>query len=172
MRKQLYIILIYILCSTIILCSCKCQYVDKCFGCYICLPVCDGVQDENWETDRELGVYINETDKTCSLAKGPIPSKKVDMDELVIPEKFANVYTVIEIQEYAFYEYQVKNIRLPASILKIGKKIIYGCDKLETIYFKGTIEQWFYIDKDPSWDEGSSNFTIECIDGTIPKEWA
>ena len=169
MKKYLYLIFIYIICSSIILCSCKFQYIDKCFGCYVCLPICSGLQEDNWETDREIGVYINYTDRTCILAKGPIPSEKVDMEELVIPKKFANVYTIVEIEEYAFYEYRVKSIRLPNSIMKIGKKIIYGCDKLETIYFEGTMEQWLSIKKDDNWDEGSPNYTIICTDGSLEK---
>ena len=54
--------------------------------------------------------------------------------------------------------------------LKIGKKIIYGCDKLKTIYFEGTMEQWLSIKKADNWDEGSSNYTIICTDGSLEKD--
>lgn len=49
----------------------------------------------------------------------------------------------VYINEGAFsYNHWVNVVRIPKSVLMIGKSAFYGCDSLTDVYYTGTKEQW------------------------------
>ncbi len=49
----------------------------------------------------------------------------------------------VYINEGAFsYNHWVNEVRIPKSVLMIGKSAFYGCDNLTDVYYAGTKEQW------------------------------
>ena len=61
----------------------------------------------------------------------------------------------------------LKELTLPAGILCLGKKILDITD-VETVSFKGTVEQWRAIEKPDDWFGADQSCTVICIDGEIP----
>ena len=63
----------------------------------------------------------------------------------------------------------LKEISLPSSINKIMSSAFDSCTSLKSIAFKGTVDQWIFIDKVNSWDYNIPLYTIYCTNGTISK---
>ena len=61
----------------------------------------------------------------------------------------------------------LKELTLPAGILCLGKKILDVTD-VETVSFKGTVEQWRAIEKPDDWFGADQSCPGICIDGEIP----
>ena len=62
---------------------------------------------------------------------------------------------------------RLTNIVIPDSVTKIGMYAFVGCNSLESINFTGTKAQWYAIEKEYSCTD---LYTVNCTDGTIPKE--
>lgn len=58
------------------------------------------------------------------------------------------------------------NITIPNSVTSIGDAF-YGCSKLNSIAFDGTVEQWNAIEKDYYWNSGVPATKVVCSDGTV-----
>lgn len=72
--------------------------------------------------------------------------------------------------EYAFaYCSELESVRINNSISELKMGTFQDCKSLKDIYFDGTHEEWNSIIKDPGWDDGTSNYTIHCIDQDISK---
>ena len=63
--------------------------------------------------------------------------------DIVIPDAF-NGLPVREIGEYAFYGCtDITSISISAGVTSIGYYAFYGCSSLNTVYYAGSIENWF-----------------------------
>lgn len=94
--------------------------------------------------------------------------------ELVLPNG------VEEIDGLAFNCPNLTTVTLPSSIKRfksvtytnvydmetITKSLIFG-SKIETIYFDGTMNEWYAIDKDTNWSPEGKRVTIICHDGQL-----
>ena len=70
----------------------------------------------------------------------------------------------------------LESISIPDTVTSISCCVFCNSDKLISIYYSGTKEQWNNIDKDvwaydkdAGWDYRTSQYTIYCTDGEIPK---
>ena len=62
----------------------------------------------------------------------------------------------------------LKTISIPQSVNYIGAQVFYMSPNIETIYYDGTIADWYWIVKNNNWNaKTESVFTIICTDGTI-----
>lgn len=59
----------------------------------------------------------------------------------------------------------VEEIYLPDTIRTIKPNAFRGCKKLRRIYYSGTEQQWLYADKQIGWNNETSMFFVECLDG-------
>ena len=59
----------------------------------------------------------------------------------------------------------VEEIYLPQSIRTIKPNAFRNCKKIRRIYYGGTEQQWMYIDKQIGWNNETSMFFVECLDG-------
>lgn len=111
-------------------------------------------------------------------------------------EKIAIPNGVTEIPDYAFFGYSCKEIVIPDSVTVIGEFALCNTSNLktitlpaglndigengfqesgiETIYFKGTKEQWEKVRKDQPWGTYCGHpcmdfeITVHCSDGDVP----
>ncbi len=57
---------------------------------------------------------------------------------------------VTSIGDYAFRDCSsLKSIEIPAGVTSIGNWAFSGCSKLNTVYYNGSIENWFNIESNP-----------------------
>ena len=76
---------------------------------------------------------------------------------------------VDEIQGLAFsFCENLEVITIPNGITTLGTQILYQCDKLKTINFGGTKEEWVAI-QSRFLDEDFAGYTVYCSDGNIIK---
>ncbi|MBQ9978372.1 MAG: leucine-rich repeat domain-containing protein [Clostridia bacterium] len=62
----------------------------------------------------------------------------------------------------------LKTISIPKSVNSIGSEIFFKSPNIETLYYKGTVDDWKRIDKEADWNANTESiFTIICTDGTI-----
>ena len=78
--------------------------------------------------------------------------------------------SVTEIGEKAFRDCtSLTRITLGNGITSIGEKIFKDCSSLTSITYNGTKDEWKAIEKGPSWDNNTGDYTIHCTDGDISK---
>ncbi len=65
----------------------------------------------------------------------------------------------------------IEEVRIPSSVKKIVKIGSYAFGQYINIYFGGTKEQWFAIEKNDHWDEtgGDNSYVVHCTDGDVAK---
>jgi hypothetical protein len=79
--------------------------------------------------------------------------------------------SVTELGSYAFYGCRdLTSINIPADVAFIGDRVFYGCKNLTAIHFNWYIVHWDDSFKLTHWDEGTGDYTIYCVDGTIEKK--
>ncbi len=61
----------------------------------------------------------------------------------------------------------LKSITIPDSVTSISFYAFKNCSSLTSIQFTGTKAQWYGIEKGSSWNDGTGNFTVHCIDGDL-----
>ena len=67
-----------------------------------------------------------------------------------------------------FYENEeLLSVVLPSSVKYIGHHCFYGCKKLKSLIYLGTMSQWGLISKGYKYMEGCNNFQVVCLDGVI-----
>lgn len=81
---------------------------------------------------------------------------------------------IISLEETFDHCYALNSVSLPASLTSIGRDTFSDCSKLESITFRGTVDQWntiqLYTNTDighRNWNHGSGIKSIVCIDGTV-----
>lgn len=85
-------------------------------------------------------------------------------EEIVIPDN------VKSIEKGSFWGCSsLKTITLPASLASIGASAFKNCDRLETVYYKGTQAQWVQIKID-DYNDKLTGAKIICTDGIINGE--
>ena len=62
---------------------------------------------------------------------------------------------------------KVISIDIPDDVTEIGEKAFESCDKLSTIVFEGTVEQWEAITKADNWCSKYNKIEVICSDGVI-----
>ena len=73
----------------------------------------------------------------------------------------SNCTSLTSIGEFAFRDCSgLTSITLPSSLTSIGGQAFYGCNSLETLEYKGTIEQWLSIDFGIFWMQDPSHTFI------------
>ena len=82
------------------------------------------------------------------------------LKKIVIPD---NVETI---KTDAFIESWLTEITLPASLSSIEEGAFFECDKLETVYYKGTQAQWAQIKID-DYNDKLTGAKIICADGGV-----
>ncbi len=60
-------------------------------------------------------------------------------------------------------------VTIPDDVTSIGKYAFWNCSSLTDINFVGIKEKWEAISKGASWNNGTGNYTVHCIDGDIAK---
>lgn len=88
----------------------------------------------------------------------------LSLKKIVIPDNVR----IIEAEVFYDCGYLVE-ITLPASLTNIGEYAFSGCDKLETVYYKGTQAQWVQIKID-DYNDKLTGAKIICSDGIINGE--
>ena len=132
--------------------------------------------------------YINDQHSLKSFEIGQITKffeKECDIDILsqlkIIPRRFHIAdQDIIEfvipdhiemIDDSAFRNcHRLSKLVIPTSIQSIGTETFYGCNDLEYIEYKGTMEQWNLISKDYKWwTRGKIWDTriVKCSDGDV-----
>lgn len=61
----------------------------------------------------------------------------------------------------------LKNLTIPNMVTSIGESAFAWCDRLESITFDGTMEQWKSIGKGADWLYRTRVTTVKCVDGTV-----
>lgn len=86
-----------------------------------------------------------------------------------IPEEYTINDGVRLIADRAFRGcWSLKSVTIPSSVGRIGMLLFLGCGNLNIVYFNGTKEQWWRIEKDETWyNEDGSQLTIYCSDGVV-----
>ena len=80
-------------------------------------------------------------------------------------------YTINEKCKFIYYSAfndcrGLTSITLPSSLTSIGERAFQGCSGLETLEYKGTIEQWLSIDFDSGWmNDDSHTFHTFIVNG-------
>lgn len=90
------------------------------------------------------GIYytFTTTTRTAAVVSGPYAGDVVIPSEIVYDSE---VYTVNKIAESAFYENSsLLSIKIPSSIVSIGKDAFYGCSNLKKVYIED-LEAWLKI---------------------------
>ena len=91
-----------------------------------------------------------------------------DGDRSITSITFAPGCNITSIGFSAFGDAAITEITLPASLTYIDEMAFWGCEKLQTINFLGTVEQWIAIGKGEDWCFDVPCSTIHCSDGTTP----
>lgn len=85
--------------------------------------------------------------------------------EIIIPDG------ITAIADHLFADCrELSALTIPDSVVYVGDRSFFGCEKLEKIIFKGTVEQWSNVVVIYEWDVYTNGIAIECINGTITKE--
>ncbi len=71
----------------------------------------------------------------------------------VIPEVTPEGHTVTKLSKEIFKDVAIKTVTIPKTVTEIGQSAFNGCEKLETVYFEGSLADWcsitFDIDASP-----------------------
>ena len=78
--------------------------------------------------------------------------------------------SVTSISDYAFYGCSdLTSVTIGEGVTSIGGRVFYSCDSLNTIYYKGTAEEWDSISIE-SWDSSFTSATCYYYSKTEPTE--
>ena len=90
-----------------------------------------------------------------------VPIITCNVTSVVLPDTVTYI-------EYGFYDCnELEVVTLPENISFLDWGAFYDCDLLEDLIYQGTKEQWFDIEKNSNWNEGTPITTIHCTDGDI-----
>ncbi len=87
-------------------------------------------------------------------------------DDIVIPS-VGDGYPVYIIDREVFMWSQIVSVTIPRTVQLIRPLAFGHCSRLTTINYQGTVAQWNAVSKTAGWDEGTTDYTVCCTDGTI-----
>lgn len=61
----------------------------------------------------------------------------------------------------------LKEVTIPVNVTYISENAFADCENLTEIKYEGTIDDWKNIEKESSWNDGTSAYAIYCTDGQI-----
>ena len=64
---------------------------------------------------------------------------------------------------------ELEEVTISKNVLNIEAYAFGGCRSLKNIYFEGEKWKWCSIEKAPTWDKDTGNYTVHCTDGDIKK---
>ena len=86
----------------------------------------------------------------------------LELEEVTIEEGVIGIY------DYAFIECEkLKTVRLPKSLVRLGRCVFGGCSNLTRLHYAGTMEEWSKILVDSDFTEGAVFTSVVCSDGVI-----
>ena len=125
-----------------------------------------GINPLNYMSEIPFGFksYINAIDKliipdTINKISWRAINDMYSLKELYIPD------SVKTIGDSAFQNCGLVKVSLPNTLEHLDRWIFKGCDYLKEIEYRGTIEQWKALRKNPGWKAQSEIKKIKCIDG-------
>lgn len=125
---------------------------------------------KNNDVDENGYVYIVTNGIRYALKDGEaivtVQSVNIDTAIILSAVEFKNVtYTVTRIDSIAFYDcLELISVTIPDSIKSIMYSAFWGCNKLTSITYVGTVEQWNAIF---SGGIGDIVCTVHCTDGNV-----
>lgn len=63
--------------------------------------------------------------------------------------------------------YNLQTVILPRTLEFIGNYSFYDCDRLFTLYYEGTVDEWKNIQKMSGWYIGSKILEVRCRNGIV-----
>lgn len=86
-------------------------------------------------------------------------------------EKVNSTYEIESIGSYAFSQTAIEVFEVCESIMYIGEGVFSNCPNMNTINFRGTMDEWESFSKTPGWDaEMPYDYIVSCLDGVIAKK--
>ena len=82
-------------------------------------------------------------------------------------ESFSVQNGTLTIGAYAFEGASLSSLTLPKTIEKICKNAFRGCAFISELIFEGSTSDWYKINLENGWADGSSIMYVRCSDGTI-----
>lgn len=110
-------------------------------------------------------VYWNATDCTTAGVLSRIWTGCTALTTLVIGENVEKINR----GTFGICE-NLKSVTFSGIVLSIDEDAFYECYGLESINFEGTVEEWGTIEKNPYWNNRTSDYIIYCSDGEIAKD--
>lgn len=75
---------------------------------------------------------------------------------------------IISIDSYAFLDCEkLKTVKLPKSLIRLGRCVFGMCPSLTKLYYAGTMEEWGKILVDPNFTEEAVFTSVVCSDGVV-----
>ena len=74
---------------------------------------------------------------------------------------------VTKIDNAAFRNSNVTRIIIPDSVKSIEQYAFYGCERLTSITFQGTIKDWIAVSKGDKWSDNVAATKVVCSDGEV-----
>lgn len=115
---------------------------------------------EEWADNSNLVYYYKNDSSGFTVSCNNTSVKSITIDSEV------QGMDVLEITAKAFYNCnKLEEVTIPNTIQKIGSEAFANCSSLRTIYFEGTMSEWYMIEKGEDWNENTGYYSIKCIDG-------
>ena len=141
---------------------------------YMCSPfMANQPMTINFENGSNISIIDMIGDELCPLNKITIPASVIKIKEMAFAGSDLNEISfesgshLEKIGDNAFEACNIETITLPASLKSIGDTVFYACNKLATINFEGTKEQWGLVKRGTDWHHGVPATTVTCKDGTV-----
>ncbi len=133
-----------------------CLLITLAVAVSVCCALSLSADAASWTTSGNLKFMLNSDGNSYTVAAASTSITTAD-----IPSTFKGK-PVTGIGFGAFqYCFGLTSITIPNSVTSIGSYAFSDCEKLETIYFKGSEEQWNAIKKGICWDEDAGSETAK-----------
>lgn len=111
---------------------------------------------------KDIGEYLFYIDDDYNYLIGYTgDSKELTLPDLNDGESYGIYWQVFNVRK------DITCVTIPVNVKFIDGSIFWGCEKLTTMNYLGTMEQWSNIIVDTYWAEGSNISEVICSDGVI-----